>query len=62
MKKLSDKNKERLRKTAEKTAAMFEPTVTLPADDSAFVKAVLDVAEERSAQKGARRGRKQKGN
>jgi|HubBroStandDraft_4_1064222.scaffolds.fasta_scaffold41179_3 hypothetical protein len=61
MKKLSAKNKARLRRAAEQAVAKLEPTVELPADDEAFVSAVLAVAEERSAKKGAARARKQKG-
>lgn len=50
---LSDKNKARLRRAAAKAVARLEPKVELPADDEGFVRAVLAVAEERSAKKGA---------
>ena len=55
---LSDKSKDRLRRAAAKAVARLEPKVELPADDEAFVRTVLAVAEERSAKKGAVRAKK----
>jgi hypothetical protein len=59
---LSAENRARLERAAAKAVARLEPAVELPADDEAFVVAVLDVVEERNAtpQKGAARARKQK--